>query len=86
VSKWDEYKATHPGAARKAQARKVEMRKSSLAAKTLVRNRDKGEPLRPADPIKCHECCDLPHRRVDALCRPGPCFNCGLPYEEEQIR
>jgi hypothetical protein len=61
-------------------------RRSSLARSSLVRNRDKGEPLRPAEPIECQECCDMPWRRVDHLCKPGPCFSCGRPFEEEQIR
>jgi hypothetical protein len=61
-------------------------RKSSLARTSLVRSRAIGEPLRPANPLKCQECCDQPWRRVDALCRPGRCFGCGEPYQEEQFR
>lgn len=61
-------------------------RLSPVPRAVLVRNRDAGEPLRPANPIKCPECCDMPWRRVDHLCRPGRCFGCGLPHEEEMNR
>jgi hypothetical protein len=50
----------------------------------MVRNYAPNEPMRKACPIQCKECCDQPWRRVDELCRPGPCFRCGMPFGEEQ--
>jgi hypothetical protein len=63
----------------KAELRKLQQRKASRAAKTLVRNRDKGEPLREPRPIKCGVCCDQPWRRR------GICAGCGQAYQEERF-
>lgn len=66
-----------------AEQRKLAMRRATTA-KTMVRNYAPGETVRKARPIQCSECCDQPWRRVDELCRPGPCFRCGMPYQDEQ--
>lgn len=67
-------------------AKHREAQRSASLSKVMVRTRNAGEPLRPPAPIKCAECCDMPWRRVDHLCKPGRCFGCGLPHEEENAR